>query len=411
MKKILLNMLAVPALLLGVSSCELFRLDNFDGPNASLSGSIIDAETGELVQSDIIEGTTIKLLELGEYRGRSTAQYLRVKTDGTYANTMLFENWYRVEPDSRNFTQVEMPDSVKIGKNTVLDFHVTPYLRVKNVNLTKEANTVYATFQLESPADVEVKTIALFCSDQPSVGNPIRLVAKEINLNAPVDPNKMYRVGINCAQNSALIKENRDYYFRVGALAAIGGAKYNYAPAVKMNSGSIVDEPTPDYYYFDHCESTDTWNGATAMSIDTTNPTEGDGCIRTDFNGGVVIFQKIDKDHPFNTHVSKETGHFAFDLFISDVNSGDWAAGDANIEITSGGTCDQQELAWQFRKASLGLHNGWNYLDFKLSTGNPTGGAINLEAVNYMRIYHTALPGGITFKIDNIRFYEPLADN
>ena len=73
-----------------VSACGLDKVDNFDGPDASLSGSIIDAETNELVQTDVIEGTTIKIIEHGY--DPVTPQYLRVKNDGTYSNTMLFKN-------------------------------------------------------------------------------------------------------------------------------------------------------------------------------------------------------------------------------------------------------------------------------------------------------------------------------
>ncbi|MBP5751054.1 MAG: hypothetical protein J6X24_09720, partial [Firmicutes bacterium] len=48
MKKILF---ILPLLWL-VSSCSLFEMDNYAGPNASISGKIIDAKTGEQVPTE-----------------------------------------------------------------------------------------------------------------------------------------------------------------------------------------------------------------------------------------------------------------------------------------------------------------------------------------------------------------------
>ena len=36
-------------------SCDLFKLDNFDAPDGSLTGRIIDAETGEDVGHVVVE--------------------------------------------------------------------------------------------------------------------------------------------------------------------------------------------------------------------------------------------------------------------------------------------------------------------------------------------------------------------
>ena len=164
-----------------VSACGLDKVDNFDGPDASLSGSIIDAETNELVQTDVIEGTTIKIIEHGY--DPVTPQYLRVKNDGTYSNTMLFKNTYTVQPDQRNFFQIDEQE-IEIKNNTILDFKVIPYVRISNLNVTKVANTVIATFNLSSSDGSPVKTISMFASNQPTVGNAIysAISSKALNI-------------------------------------------------------------------------------------------------------------------------------------------------------------------------------------------------------------------------------------
>ena len=94
------------------------------------------------------------------------------------------------------------------------------------------------------------------------------------------------------------------------------------------------------------------------------------------------------------------------ELYVSDVSLGDWESGDSSIEISSSGIHDKNELGWPLRKESLNLHNGWNHLELPLASAIPSGGDIDLTAINWIRIYHTKLPGGITFKLDHMRFIE-----
>ena len=407
MKKAFIYSLSALCMMSVASSCDLFKLDNFDGPDAGLSGRIIDEETGENVQTDIINGTTIRYVEQGFKVPQD--QRLRVKNDGTYANTMMFSGEYIIQPENRNFYQIE-EQTIQLKGQMTLDFKVTPYIRVKNVSITKadDDNNVVAKFNVESIDGAPIKSIALFASDQPTVGNAIYLVGTEQALGYYVPESKELTLKINVAKNSAYFREGKDYYFRVGALTGVtSDAKYNYATAVKLNIGKFQEEKEPEYYYFNRCESLDKWNGGKTLSLDSSNPQEGEYAIKTE-TGGVVMFQYGDggKGDVLNYPGTMEKGVLALDLFISNVaDAGNWAAGDANIEICSGGGCDKEERAWPLRQASLRLQNGWNHLVLPLKNGNPNGN-INLTHLNYLRVYHTSLNGGVTMMIDNIRLYE-----
>ena len=59
MKKILLM---ISCCLFALTSCEI---DNYESPNASIHGSIIDEKTGELVGMDVQDGGELKVVELG----------------------------------------------------------------------------------------------------------------------------------------------------------------------------------------------------------------------------------------------------------------------------------------------------------------------------------------------------------
>lgn len=218
-------------LLLTVALCAC-ELDNYDFPDAELSGRFLDAETGELVEQDIIRGTTIEITEQGY--DPVASQYLIVKTDGTYANSLLFSNMYTVQPVRGNFIPVD-PQEVNISGETQLDFVVTPYIRVNDASVTKSGNTVVATFKLEQNVINNIRKIGLYVHPDPEVGEPLRIAAVENDLNAAVDPNQEYRLELDLDANSSILMSGESYYFRIGALIDVGEARLNYAPAVRLD--------------------------------------------------------------------------------------------------------------------------------------------------------------------------------
>ena len=65
MKYIIKDISLVLLTVIVFSSCNLLEIDNYDGPNASIEGKILDIETGELVEQDIIDGAQIEYIEHG----------------------------------------------------------------------------------------------------------------------------------------------------------------------------------------------------------------------------------------------------------------------------------------------------------------------------------------------------------
>jgi Protein of unknown function (DUF3823) N-terminal domain/Domain of unknown function (DUF3823_C) len=209
-------------------SCEL---DNYDGPDAALSGSFIDAETGELVEQDIIRGTTIEITEHGY--DPVTPQYLIVKNDGTYANSLLFSNTYTVQPVRGNFISVE-PQEINISGITELDFEVTPYIRIRDAEIVNDGSKIVATFRVEQNVVNNVRKVGLYVHPDPEVGEPLRVLAVENEINATVDPNQVFTLELDLPSNTSILSPGEEYFFRVGALIDVGEAKLNYAPAVQL---------------------------------------------------------------------------------------------------------------------------------------------------------------------------------
>ena len=104
MKKILLF---VSCFLFALTSCEI---DNYEGPDASIHGSILDEQTGELVGSDMENGNAIKVREHGFTNATDQTWY--ITNTGEYRNNMVFAAIYDVRFENGNFYPFEVKDFV-----------------------------------------------------------------------------------------------------------------------------------------------------------------------------------------------------------------------------------------------------------------------------------------------------------
>jgi hypothetical protein len=99
-----------------------------------------------------------------------------------------------------------------------------------------------------------------------------------------------------------------------------------------------------------------------------------------------------------------KTGYLALSIYISDINQlGKPIYDDTQIEISSSGTYDKNELNWGW--THLNLKTGWNELTLPFSAAKLEGGQIDLSRINYFRFFsHRFVGSPLVVKIDNIRF-------
>ncbi len=218
--------------LLGIFLLNACELDNYDGPTASLSGAIIDIQTGELIQSDIINGTRIELIEDG-YDNPSSMR-LAVKPDGSYRHDMLFENTYSMPPImGGNFVPQTDTARIEIKGNTTHNFEVLPYIRIKDAQITITGLKVTAKFKLEQTVDtLNVLRIGLFGHREPQVGEPMQMGRQLRLINRAVTPDEEFTLDLTLRARDFPL--GQQYHFRVGAVSVAPEAKYNYAPAVRL---------------------------------------------------------------------------------------------------------------------------------------------------------------------------------
>lgn len=221
--------IAIALLALTASAC---KIDNYPEPDAQLYGTFLDSETNEPVEQDIIRGSTIEFIEHGY--DSQTKQTMIVKTDGTYRNNLIFANTYTITPVRGNFVPME-PQEVEIKGSTQLDFKVKPFIRVKDAKIEKVGNKVVATFKLQQTVINKVKKIGLYAHPEPNVGEPMRTVLSDQEINVVTDPTKVYTLEIDLPSNSSNLKSGNQYFFRIGALIDAPEAKFNYAKAVRLS--------------------------------------------------------------------------------------------------------------------------------------------------------------------------------
>jgi hypothetical protein len=147
MKKLLYSLL-IGASMICLASC--MGIDNFDAPDAHISGRVIDATTGQNYVTDHAD-TRIRIWEKS-YSLNPTPQNIPVKADGTYNNSKLFSGTYDMIPFDGPYWPVDTVKGVQIGKKmSVQDFTVTPYLKVIEFKAELSGTTLTMSCRLQAP--------------------------------------------------------------------------------------------------------------------------------------------------------------------------------------------------------------------------------------------------------------------
>ena len=154
MKKFFYSILAF-ALTACMVSC--MEVDNFDQPEASIHGRLIDTTTGENYMTD--QGDVHIRIWEKSYSDNPNPQDLAVKMDGSYNRLHLFAGTYDMLPNDGSWWPCDTTYDVPIGNknNATMDFKVTPYLKIKDfkcdlkVDETVSMDTIIMSCRLFAP--------------------------------------------------------------------------------------------------------------------------------------------------------------------------------------------------------------------------------------------------------------------
>ena len=220
MRNILFFLLA----LLVLNGCEI---DNYDEPNLTVSGRIIDAQTSALVESGgSNSGTIVKFYQ------DNSAQALLFKTmpDGTFTNSRVFAGNYRYVAEGP-FQIMTDTTSITIKGNTEIEIKVTP-----NARLT-------ASVVSKSGTEAVIKVTY----EKLAVGQALKFLG--VAWSTVTNPNRFTAAGGSYIENNVQsqnltsgdqqftitgLKANTKYYVRVFAQVIAPGNYYNYSTQIEV---------------------------------------------------------------------------------------------------------------------------------------------------------------------------------
>ena len=148
------KLLYIFSLLALATSCELFELDNYDAPEETLKGRVVDMDGNPVLTDQGSEGIRVRLMDLEweEMGGQVTPQDFYCRMDGTFQNTKLFPGSYNVTVDGP-FVPLVMDDAngvpikdrsqtIEINGVTEIEFQVQPFLKVEFVDYPSVADGI-----------------------------------------------------------------------------------------------------------------------------------------------------------------------------------------------------------------------------------------------------------------------------
>ncbi len=145
MKQIIINKIVLSGFLVFTSlfsACSLFERDNFDAPDVSIEGEVVDILSGDRILTDQGgEGIRVRLTELSWGDNVEHNPDFFCKPDGTFLNTKLFAGHYNITVDGPFIPIIREAASGELladeskyldlnGTNTVR-FEVQPFLHVR----------------------------------------------------------------------------------------------------------------------------------------------------------------------------------------------------------------------------------------------------------------------------------------
>lgn len=169
----------------------------------------------------------------------------------------------------------------------------------------------------------------------------------------------------------------------------------------RITLGIIAILPPPAI--FNLADNLTGWGYSGQGYLDKEDKKEGEASIKTKVDGLVILQHNLVT--PLDAKVGIAQGQLHFWLYISDPDQLDANAEVGQMELTSSGEPDKEELTWMIVPSNLNLKAGWNQIVLKFKDAGTTGGAINLNAIKFFRLYMFPKAGAqtLTVGIDDMK--------
>lgn len=219
------RLLLIAALLcLLLAGCEY---DNFDAPNATLTGKVVYNGNPVGVRTN---GTQLELWQDGYQLYSKIA--VHIAHDGTYSAS-LFNGRYKLVRLAGAPWEAQSNDTIVIDVqgNTVQDVPVTPYFVIRNESFQKGAGTITAKFTVDKVVQsADVQSINLYLGKNILTDHNKSEKTEELDLSGFIAGNEMT---ITANIPASLVSD--DYLFaRIGVRSSLSN-EYYYTQVQKIS--------------------------------------------------------------------------------------------------------------------------------------------------------------------------------
>jgi len=206
-------------IMLSFAGCSI---DNYDMPNATLSGKVLDNVTNEMVQNGgVNSGTIIQIFEGNSKQPILSTSY----PDGHFINATLFNGMYRVWAVGP-FRMTQDTINVTVSGNTQLDIKVLPNVRLKANIVSFQNGTATINVQYEKVHSNETLVrIGVVASTYNNPNVTTFAGGKIVEQNVASE-------GLTSGTRTMTITglvQGKKYYFRALARSNAAGNLYNYS--------------------------------------------------------------------------------------------------------------------------------------------------------------------------------------
>ncbi|MDP4238438.1 MAG: DUF3823 domain-containing protein [Bacteroidota bacterium] len=207
---------AVCLLIAAVNYSCLTGIDDYQMPNETLKGVVIDKYTGQPMLTET-GGYRIKLEELS-WSSTPTPEYFGNKQDGTFFNSKIFKGHYRINVENGPFIPLTDTIEMDIKGVTEHNFEVEPYLHLNITDLQVVDTTFTVKFNITSENNMyQVLDARVFVNNTSFVGSGANIAdysVQKIDLSTTM--NELIYANEYSFKVSEL-KRGRTFYIRVGA--------------------------------------------------------------------------------------------------------------------------------------------------------------------------------------------------
>ncbi len=227
-------------ILFSLFACE--KIDNYEAPDATLTGEVIDSFTGKALQTEQPQGFYIRYREVSDKYPDAQYRTFWGMADGKFNNSKLFPVTYDIFPYDGAFVQPEA-QRITLSRSSVTTakFSVTPYLAVTDgsINFDSSSKILTASFKIEKPADSPANPTKAFVALtwNPNVSyychgdsNGISGNLLSQNVDASVI-GKTISFNIDCSN----LVPGHTWYVRLGCISDKNNNRANYSEVYVFN--------------------------------------------------------------------------------------------------------------------------------------------------------------------------------